>query len=148
MAKNNLNSVSLSGNLTAEAELRYTSGNVAIVTFTIAVNYTYGERENVSFIDVKVFGKLGEVLHQYLGKGKPVIVSGRLEQERWQAQDGGNRSKVVVIADFIELLRDGQPSAQRPAQSTGRSEYYKPPEPQRGPELFVGDPIDDSTIPF
>lgn len=136
MAKNNLNSVSLSGNLTAAPEIRYGSGGGAILTFTLAVNRKYGEKEDVSFIDVKIFGKLGEAINQYLDKGKGVIVGGRLNQERWQNSEGENRSKVVVIADFIEMT-GGQPA------SGGSPQYTPNPAYSNGPESFS-----DDRIPF
>lgn len=159
MARNNLNQVSLSGNLTADAELKYTNNGTIITIFTLAVNRTWDGKETASFFDVKLFGKLGEAIHAWLRKGKPVIVGGRLQQERWE-QDGQNRSKVVVVADFVELLSQGQGQSQGqgyspstgPARNTapaprrdGPSEFYSKPV---GPEDFASDRIDDDRIPF
>ena len=101
---NNLNSVNISGNLTADAELKYTSNNKAIATFTVAVNRKWGDTEEVSFIDCKMFGKLAESISKYMDKGKQVVIGGRFSQERWQTNEGNNRSKIVVIADFVQIV--------------------------------------------
>lgn len=125
-----INHVILFGRLTRDAELKYTSGGMAVCKFAIAVNRRkkQGEQwvEEASFFDVVVWGKTAEALNQYLLKGKQVAVEGELHQNRWE-QDGQNRSKVEINANNIQLLgggteRAGQgndlpaPSRQEPAQ--------------------------------
>lgn len=96
------------GRLTRDAEVRYTSGGMAIASFAVAVNRKTkkGDQwvDEASFFDIKVFGKTAENIKQYLLKGKQVAFSGSLVQERWQGQDGQNHSRVVINADNVQLL--------------------------------------------
>jgi single-strand DNA-binding protein len=102
-----LNHVVLIGRLTRDAELKYTSGGQAVCKFSIAVNRRKKNGDNwedeANFFDIVVWGRQGESLHQYLVKGKMVCVDGELRQDRWQ-QDGQNRSKVEVVASYLQLL--------------------------------------------
>ena len=104
---NDLNEVSLCGNLTRDCELKYTSGGMAVGTFALANNRSVkrnGEFVNeVSFYDITVFGKTAENLKQYLTKGKRVIVGGKLKQDRWE-KEGQKFSKIGIVADFIQLV--------------------------------------------
>jgi single-strand DNA-binding protein len=104
-----VNCVVLIGRLTRDAELKSTANGTAVSKFSIAVNRRIkkGEAwtEEANFFDVLLWGKQAESLHQYLVKGKAVAVDGELRQERWQ-QDGQNRSKVTVNANYIQLLGD------------------------------------------
>ena len=104
-----LNRVLLIGNLTRDPELRYIPSGQAVTTFTIAVNRTYmantGEKkEEVSFIRVVVWAKRAEVCHEYLKKGSPVFVEGRLQSRSWDAPDGTKRSTIEVIAQNVQFL--------------------------------------------
>ena len=96
------------GNLTKDVDMRYTPSGTAVAGISVAVNtrYTSGgeQKEDVSYFDVKAFGKIAENCNKYLSKGSSVLVAGRLKQERWQDKDGGNRSKVVVMADTVQFL--------------------------------------------
>ena len=107
-----LNHVVLIGRLTREAELKYTSGGQAVCKFSIAVNRRKknGDQweDEANFFDIVVWGRQGESLHPYLVKGKMVGVSGELRQDRWQ-QDGQNRSKIEIVASYLQLL--GNPSS-------------------------------------
>lgn len=102
-----LNRVILIGRLTRDAELKYTSGGLAISSFAIAVNRRKKTQDQwvdeANFFDVSVFGKSAETLNQYLIKGKMVAVDGELRQDRWE-QDGQTRSKVVIVANNVQLL--------------------------------------------
>jgi single-strand DNA-binding protein len=126
----------ISGNLTRDADLRFTQGGTAICTFSVASNYRFQKdgdwEEKVSFFDVTVWGQNGEQVASVLGsngKGAPVIVSGRLEQQTWEDKEGGGtRSKVVLVADEVGILTRGIDSWERkapsgngaPQRSTGR----------------------------
>jgi len=106
-----LNHVTMIGRLTRDAELKYTSGGMAVSKFAIAVNRRKkdGEQwvEEASFFDVVLWGRAGETLNQYLTKGKQVAVEGSLHQNRW-VQDGQVRSKVEIMAENVHLLGGGQ----------------------------------------
>lgn len=115
-----LNRVLLIGNLTRDPELRYIPSGSAVATFTIGVNRVYktqtGEKkEEVSFIRIVVWGRKAEVCGEYLSKGSPVFVEGRLQSRDWQTQDGQKRNTVEVIADNIQFLRSGAKQGQAPA---------------------------------
>jgi len=107
-----INHVVLVGRLTRDAELKSIASGQAVCKFSIAVNRSKknGEQweDEPNFFDVVLWGRRGEVLHQYLNKGKMVGVDGELRQDRWQ-QDGQNRSKVEIVANNIQLL-GGNPS--------------------------------------
>lgn len=105
-----LNKVFLIGNLTRDPELRYIPSGMAVATFTIAVNRVYksqsGEKkEQTTFVRVVVWGRRAEVSSEYLSKGSPVFVEGRLQSRNWESQDGQKRSTIEVIADNIQFLR-------------------------------------------
>jgi single-strand DNA-binding protein len=102
-----LNHVVLIGRLTRDAELKSISNGQAVCKFSIAVNRRRknGDQweDEPNFFDIVVWGRQGESLHQYLVKGKMVGVDGELRQDRWQ-QDGQNRSKVEIVANYLQLL--------------------------------------------
>ncbi len=114
-----INRVTLSGNLTRDAEARQTAGGSAVVSFGIAVNdrrknaHT-GEWEDVpNFFDCTMFGRRAEAVQRYLHKGLKVAIEGKLRYSSWKAQDGGNRSKVEVIVDELEFMsRETAPKPQ------------------------------------
>jgi single-strand DNA-binding protein len=99
------NSITLTGNLTRDPELRFTTGGRGVASFGLAVNRRYqvnGEwQEQVSFFNIVCWGDLGENVAATLTKGSRCIVSGRLEQRSWETNDGEKRSVVEVIADEV-----------------------------------------------
>jgi len=109
-----INHVVLIGRLTRDAELKYTAGGQAVCKFSIAVNRRkkVGDQweDEANFFDIVLWGKQGESLQSYLVKGKMIGVEGELRQDRWQ-QDGQNRSKVEIIANYIQLLGGGGSSS-------------------------------------
>src|SRR5512143_859725 len=108
--------VTMMGNLTRDPELRYNPNGTAVCNFSLALNRRYkqgGEfKEEVSYIDVVTFGKQAENCGQYLHKGNGVLVDGRLQQRRWETDDGQKRSKVEVVATGIEFLPKKQAGAE------------------------------------
>ena len=109
------NKVLLIGNLTRDPELRYVPSGTAVATFTIAVNRVYtsqaGEKkEEVSFIRIVVWGRRAEVCGEYLSKGSPVFIEGRLQSRSWEGQDGQKRSTTEVVADNVQFLRGAGPA--------------------------------------
>ena len=101
------NRVILAGNLVRDPEIRYLPSGLSVTSFGIAVNSRYKQnnelKEDVSFFDIVVFGKLGENCAEYLSKGRPVLVEGRLRQRRWETE-GVKRSKIEVVADGVQFL--------------------------------------------
>ncbi|MGB2706506.1 MAG: single-stranded DNA-binding protein [Candidatus Omnitrophota bacterium] len=105
-----LNRVFLIGNLTRDPELRYIPSGTAVTSFDIAVNRAYvaqsGEKkEETSFLKVVVWARRAEVCAEYLSKGSPVFVEGRLRSRSWETQDGQKRSTVEVVANNVQFLR-------------------------------------------
>ena len=106
----NLNKVMLMGNLTRDPELRYLPSNMAVVGLGLAVNRRWrnqqGEQqEETTFLDCEAFGKTAELLNQYLKKGRPVYLEGRLKLDQWQDREsGGNRSKLKVIIENFQFI--------------------------------------------
>ena len=132
------------GRLTKDAELRYTSGGLAISKFSIACNSRAkkGDQwiDEASFFEVSVFGKSAETLNQYLTKGKQIAVQGRMKQERWE-KDGQNHSKIVINADSVQLL-GGDKNSQGSGSDARNS-------PSRAPESDSDNPPDfPDDIPF
>lgn len=110
---NDVNRYVVVGRLTADANMQYTPGGMAICNFSIAVNRSVkkGDQwvDEANFFEVKGFGKQAENLKPYLLKGKQVAIDGYLHQDRWQDKEtGANRSKVVINANDIQLLGGGQ----------------------------------------
>ena len=105
----NLNKVMLIGNLTRVPDLKYTPGNQAVCEIGLAVNRKYrtkeGEdREETTFVDCEAWGKQAEVLKQYMTKGKPLFIEGRLKLDTWEDKDGGKRSKMRVVIENFQFL--------------------------------------------
>jgi single-strand DNA-binding protein len=110
MAASNINVVALTGNLTKDPELRTTPGGTSVCKLRVAVNTrrksSDGEWvDKPNYFDVTVWGKQGENAAQYLSKGRPVAVQGRLEWREWEASDGsGKRQAVDIVADSVQFL--------------------------------------------
>ena len=104
----NINSVVLVGNLTRDPELRHTPSGTAVTTLRIAVNDRVKRGEEWTdaayYFDVTVWGRTAENCAQYLAKGRPVGVQGKLTWREWDAQDGSKRQSVEVVADNVQFL--------------------------------------------
>ena len=102
-----INRITLVGRLTRDAELRHTSGGLAICSMGLAINRRRKQGDEwideANFFDVVLFGRLGEAISRYLTKGRQVGVDGELRQNRWE-KDGQRRSKVEIIANNIQLI--------------------------------------------
>jgi len=112
-----LNKVLLMGNLTRDPELRYIPSGTAVAEFGLAINREYqdkgsGEKkEDVCFVDITVWGKQAEICNQYLTKGRPVFVEGRLQFDSWEGKEGEKRSKLRVVGERVQFLggrKDGE----------------------------------------
>ena len=126
------NKVILMGNLTRDPELRYTPSGAPVCNFDLAVSRSYttqgGERrDEVCFITIVVWAKQAETCGEYLAKGRPVLVEGRLQQRSWETPEGQKRSKHEVVAERVQFLG---PRTGGTAPAPGEEE----PEAPRGPE--------------
>jgi single-strand DNA-binding protein len=148
----NLNRVLLIGNLTRDPELRYTPKGTAVVDIGLAVNRVYSgedgeKKEETTFVDVTLWGRQAEIAGQYLKKGRPVFIEGRLQFDTWDdKQTGQKRSRLRVVCENMQLLGsrpevEGSPST--PRRSPASSAPPQRSEP-RDPDLDV-EPDD---IPF
>jgi single-strand DNA-binding protein len=148
------NKVILLGNLTRDPEVRYTPKGTAVTDLGLAVNRTYtadnGEkREEVTFVDVTFWGRTAEVAGEYLKKGRPVFVEGRLQLDSWDdKQSGQKRTKLKVIGENMQML--GAPRGGSGGggggdeESSGGSRSSRPaPPPKAAPSA-----PDDDEIPF
>lgn len=128
----NINTVVIAGRTTKDPEIKVTPSGTAVLSLSLAVNDTkknaQGEwEETADFFDCKVFGKRAESLAQYITKGSKLTINGRLHQNRWQAQDGTNRSSVSIIVQDIEL----PPRTQPQGTGEGYEDYAQPPQPMQ-----------------
>jgi single-strand DNA-binding protein len=105
----NFNKVILLGNLTRDPQLRYLPSNTAVCEFGLAVNRQWRDRDGnqkdeTCFVDISAFGRQGETINQYLSKGRPVLIEGRLRFDSWTGQDGQKRSKLSVVAENFQFV--------------------------------------------
>jgi single-strand DNA-binding protein len=138
------NKVLLLGNLTRDPEVRYTPKGSAVCDLGIAVNRSYttdaGEkREEATFVDVTLWGRTAEVAGEYLRKGRPVFIEGRLQLDSWDdKQTGQKRSKLKVIGETMQLLASARGGGGAPAEAGDEdrpsSRPAPPPKPSTSPE--------------
>ncbi len=107
----NLNKVMLIGNMTRDPQLSYLPSQTPVVEFGLAISRRYKKQdgsqgEDVCFVDCQMFGKRAEVINQYLKKGDPIFVEGRLKFDSWE-KDGQKRSKLRVFVENFEFLGKG-----------------------------------------
>ncbi len=107
-----LNKVFLIGNLTRDPEIRHTPKGTAVGDLALAINMVYrtpegGEKEEVCYVDVVVWGRQAETCKDYLTKGSPIFVEGRLQLDQWESQQGEKRSRLRVRADRVQFLGRG-----------------------------------------
>ena len=108
-----LNSVNLLGYLTRDVELRYTPAGNPVANFGMAMNRRYRQDEEVkeetTFVDLTAFGRTAEIASEYLGKGRPVAIEGRLRFRTWETEGGAKRSKLEVVVNQLHLMpRNGK----------------------------------------
>ncbi len=141
---NDINKVVIVGRLTRDPELRHVGSGTALCKISIANgrNYTVnGERkEETSYFNCTAWGKQAEIINQYCRKGKQVAIEGRLQQNRWQGQDGKTMSAVDIIIERLQMLGSAADGAGRSSGAAGA-----PPDPgYPGDEIAGGySPMDD-----
>ena len=144
------NKVILLGNLTRDPEVRYTPKGTAVTELGMAVNRVYtaenGEkREETTFVDVTLWGRTAEIAGEYLKKGRPVLIEGRLQLDTWDdKQSGQKRSKLKVVGEGLQLIgsRPGGGGGDDEGSGAPRSSKAAPP-PKAAPSA-----PDDDEIPF
>lgn len=146
----NLNRVFLMGNLTRDPELKHTPNNTAVAKIGVAVNRRYktreGEdREETTFVDCDAWGRTAELMCQYLSKGRPIFIEGRLKLDQWKDQDGNNRSKLKVVIENFQFI-DSRPDGGGGGRNAPRAATEPPTSDQQNEP--VHEPISDSDIPF
>jgi len=152
MAKG-FNKVILMGNLTRDPETKTTTSGQSVTNFSLAVNRTWKgadgqQNEDVSYIDCVAWGKAGEIITQYLSKGRAVLVSGRLDQRSWDDKESGQkRSKIEVVVEDFNFVGDGGGNSDGAPQRSTSASSSKPAAAANTPEID-DKPIDLSEIPF
>jgi len=160
----NLNKVMLIGNLTRDPEIKYTPKGSAVADLGLAINRNYtlenGEkREETTFVDVVLWGRLAEIAGEYLKKGRPVFIEGRLQLDSWDdKQTGQKRTKMRVVGESMQLLgsrgegggggggEPGEGQSRPPQRSQPASRPPVSKKPPVDPDLEPGGEEDD--IPF
>src|SRR5213076_1473953 len=145
------NKVILLGNLTRDPEVRYTPKGTAVAELGMAVNRVYtaenGEkREDTTFVDVTLWGRTAEIAGEYLKKGRPVLIEGRLQLDTWDdKQSGQKRSKLKVVGEGLQLIgsRPGGGGGGGNEEGSAAPRSNKPAPPKAVPS----DP-DEDEIPF
>jgi single-strand DNA-binding protein len=128
----NINRVVLVGNLTRDPELRHTPSGAPVCSLRIAVNTRRKDEtgqwtDKPNYFDVTVWGQQGEACAQYLSKGRPVAIDGRLEWREWEAQDGSKRQAVDIVADNVQFLggrQEGEAASYVPAGAAGGADDF------------------------
>ncbi|MBQ6711361.1 MAG: single-stranded DNA-binding protein [Clostridia bacterium] len=142
-----LNKAILMGRLVADPELRRTSTDKSVVTFTLAVNRNFarqGEQAQTDFIDIVAWGKTAEFVSRYFVKGQLVAVAGQIQTRTWEDKQGNKRKSVEVVAEevhFAEPKRDSQPRNDAPRGGFD-------PMAGLGGNAFAALPGDDNDLPF
>jgi single-strand DNA-binding protein len=148
-----LNRVFLIGNLTRDPELRYVPSGTAVATFDLAVNRPYStqsgeKKEETSFIRIVVWARRAEVCAEYLTKGSPVFVEGRMRSRTWQGQDGQKRSTIEVVANNVQFLRGATQKSNKPLPA-GNVDNSKDESQDDGIEsIDLNDDKSQDEIPF
>jgi len=154
----NLNKVMLIGNLTRDPELRHTPKGTAVAELGLAINRVWmdeqkGKQEETTFVDVTLWGRQAELAQQYLSKGRPVYIEGRLNLDTWDDKTTGQkRSKLKVIGENLQFLSSGQ-GAQGGGGGGNHQQTSRAPEQRSGPTQGASaapadDFQEDDDIPF
>lgn len=141
------NKVILMGNLTRDPEVRYTPGGTAVTDVGLAVNRSWYDKnanerkEEVTFVDVTLWGRTAEIAGEYLSKGRPVLIEGRLQLDTWQDRESGqNRSKLKVIGEQMTLLPSGGGGGGGGRPQGGGPHHQQAPSQQSAPQQQTGAP--------
>lgn len=137
----NYNKTQLGGHLTRDPEMKYTQAGKPICKLGLAINRAWKDKdgrqhEDTTFVDVDVFGRTAENCGQFLRKGRPVFIEGRLKLDQWEDRNTGqNRSRLGVVADSVQFLGGRSGNAPTASQNSG-------------PATTDAMPVDDDQVPF
>ena len=148
-----MNKVILTGNIVRDIELKYTPQGTAIGKTALAVNDNYGENKKTYFVDITLWGKRAENFNKFLKKGDPILISGKLIQETWTAQDGSKKSKHSVQVNEFEFMKRGGKEDNNTSSNNTQQQSSNTQQQQstNGNEDTSGVPdidIDEENIPF
>ena len=134
------------GRLTADPAIKQTKGGSPYAGFNLAINDGWGEKKEVNFFHVQVWGKASDIVGKYVRKGDLLLVNGKLKQQKWTDRDGEKHERLIIIAWTVELQPKSW-SGDRPQQQQQQPKEQKPyPEPN---EESVGEFLDaDGSRPF
>jgi len=115
-----LNKVTLAGNLTRNPGVKFLANDLAVANFGLAVNEKYkdkdgNKKESVTFFDCEAWGRTAELIGQYLNKGNPCYVEGKLRLDTWDDKDGQKKSKLKIVVDVVQFLGGKRDESERPA---------------------------------
>lgn len=153
----NVNKVILIGNVTRDPEVKFTSKGSAVTDIGLAINRNYtldnGEkREETTFVDVELWGRLAEIAGEYAKKGRPLYVEGRLRMDTWEDKASGQkRSRMKVVGENLQLLGGRTEGGGRPSSGGGEHENHEAPAPRRTvppPSRPAPSSEPDDDIPF
>lgn len=151
----NFNKVVLLGNLTADPEVRYTPSGTAVTNLRMAINHVWNDdqnqrREETTFLDVTLWGRLAEIAGQYLTKGRPALVEGRLQMDTWEDKASGQkRSKLKVVGENMQLLSSSAPGSSGENGGGGGSRPKNAPPSEGGsPVSDQYNDLEDDDLPF
>ncbi len=146
------NRVILLGNLTRDPQLSYTPNNTAVTEFGMAMNRRWRsqdgqDREETCFVDCSVFGRQAETFNQYMSKGRPVLVEGRLKLNQWETPEGQKRSRLTVVVERFQFVggRGGDGGGSRSSEGGQRTQSDQQPAPSYDDSP---PPPSDDDIPF
>jgi len=141
----NINRVFLAGNLTRDPQVRFLANEKAVAEFGLAINRKFkgndgALKEEVTFVDIEVWGRTAELCSQYLTKGRGCFVEGRLKLDTWEdKKDGSKRSKMRVVAENVQFLDSGKRDGAAPAESEAEPAPTGPTRPAAAPGGGHGD---------
>ena len=117
-----INTVCITGNVTADCE-KFAAGETPAISFAIAVNEYSKDKEFVNFFDCVMFGNRAKGIAPFIVKGAKVSISGRLRQDRWQAEDGTNRSRIRIIVSDIDFIVSKKDETEAKKKDTGTNPW-------------------------
>lgn len=129
-----VNKAIILGNLGDDPTIRHTQNDTVVANLSVATSeqwkdkHTGERRENTEWHRVSAFGKLAEIMRDYLGKGSKVYIEGRIQTRKWQDRDGNDRYTTEIVANDMQML-DSRPSGQQPANNQPTPGYGQPQQP-------------------
>ena len=144
----NLNKVMLMGNLTRDPELRHTPNNTSVASLSVAMtrrwrNQQGEQQEETTFVDCEAWGRTAETINEYMRKGRPIFIEGRLKLDQWQDQNGNNRSKLKVVVDNFQFVDSRGAETEGGGGRGGQVPKAQPAGPDAAHQ-----PVQEDDIPF